>query len=378
MTDTYGPKPQSFDLEDGGERYYIGAEVGNYLKFHRGTLYKKYPLLWKRVATMEERERIRNINASPAFLNTNIMLVKQTEVDEMLSGNDEKYRVPGGQSTPRTEGGFTPLKPNPPKAAPTSGWIGQQVTTGSHHLESVPASHPSAHGRGKFKTKDSIYSTEDLEQARKLLDNADKPEDLIPIRLDMEIDGIKLRDTFCYNRNEHLITPDIVAEQMCEDLDLPQSSFQPAIAAAIFQQIETSEEPVQIDSQTADQRAVLKLNINVGNQNLVDQFEWDMSEQSNNPEDFARVLCAELGLGGEFRATICYSIRGQLNWNQKTFAFSESPLPTVDCPFRNPSDCEQWGPFLETLTDAEIEKKMRDQDRNTRRMRRLVGNYNPF
>ncbi|CAJ0947965.1 unnamed protein product, partial [Mesorhabditis belari] len=96
---------------------------------------------------------------------------------------------------------------------------------------------------------------------------------------------------------------------MCEDLDLPQSSFQPAIAAAIFQQIETSEEPVPIDSQTADQCAVLKLNINVGNQNLVDQFEWDMSEQSNNPEDFARVLCAELGLGGEFRATISYSIR---------------------------------------------------------------------
>ncbi|CAJ0947949.1 unnamed protein product, partial [Mesorhabditis belari] len=171
MTDTYGLKPQSFDLEDGGERYYIGAE--------------KYPLLWKRVATVEERERIRNINASPAFLNTNIMLLKQTEVDEMLSGNDEKYRVPGGQSTPRTEGGFTPLKPNPPKAVPASGWIGQQVTTGSHHLESVPASHP--------------------KQARKLLDNADKPEDLVPIRLDMEIDGIKLRDTFCYNRNEHLI-----------------------------------------------------------------------------------------------------------------------------------------------------------------------------
>ncbi|CAJ0949774.1 unnamed protein product, partial [Mesorhabditis belari] len=98
-----------------------------------------------------------------------------------------------------------------------------------------------------------------------------------------------------------------------------------------------------------------------------------MSEQSNNPEDFAQVLCAELSLGGEFRAIIPYSIRGQLNWNQKTCAFSESPLPTVDGSFRNPSDCEQWGPFLETLTDAEIEKKMRDQDRNARRMRRLVG-----
>lgn len=52
-------------------------------------------------------------------------------------------------------------------------------------------------------------------------------------------------------------------------------------------------------------------------------------------------------------------------------------MPVVDCPFRNSNDADQWGPFLETLTNAEIEKKMRDQDRNTRRMRRLV-NSNPY
>lgn len=68
---------------------------------------------------------------------------------------------------------------------------------------------------------------------------------------------------------------------------------------------------------------------------------------------------------------------GQLSWNQRTYAFSESPLPVVaDCPFRMTTTndkIEQWGPFLETLTNAEIEKKMRDQDRNTRRMRRVVN-----
>lgn len=31
--------------------------------------------------------------------------------------------------------------------------------------------------------------------------NADQPEDLIPIRLDMEFDGQKLRDCFVWNRN---------------------------------------------------------------------------------------------------------------------------------------------------------------------------------
>jgi SWI/SNF-related matrix-associated actin-dependent regulator of chromatin subfamily B protein 1 len=52
---------------------------------------------------------------------------------------------------------------------------------------------------------------------------------------------------------------------------------------------------------------------------------------------------------------------------------SESPLPTVETIVRSQNEADQWCPFLETLTDAEMEKKMRDQDRNTRRIRRLAN-----
>jgi len=116
----------------------------------------------------------------------------------------------------------------------------------------------------------------------------------------------------------------------------------------------------------------LQLNIHVGNTSLVDQIEWDLSEKHNSPEKFAVKLCAELGLGGEFVTAIAYSIRGQLSWHQRTYAFSEAPLSTVEIPFRHPSDSDAWAPFLETLTDAEMEKKIRDQDRNTRWVSRLV------
>lgn len=54
------------------------------------------------------------------------------------------------------------------------------------------------------------------------------------------------------------------------------------------------------------------------------------------------------------------------------FLISEAPLSVVETPFRPPSDADQWSPFLETLTDAEMEKKIRDQDRNTRQ----ESNYN--
>jgi hypothetical protein len=48
------------------------------------------------------------------------------------------------------------------------------------------------------------------------------------------------------------------------------------------------------------------------------------------------------------------------------FDYSESPVATVDGVMRTNHDAEQYCPFLETLTDAEMDKKIRDQDRNTR------------
>jgi len=41
-------------------------------------------------------------------------------------------------------------------------------------------------------------------------------------------------------------------------------------------------------------------------------------------------------------------------------------MPTLDVAMRTNHDIEQYCPFLETLTDAEMDKKIRDQDRNTR------------
>ena len=45
---------------------------------------------------------------------------------------------------------------------------------------------------------------------------------------------------------------------------------------------------------------------------------------------------------------------------------SEAPLPPVKFPVRQLADAEAWGPTIQVLTDSEMEKKMRDQDRNTR------------
>ena len=62
LAKTYGPKPEAFTLDD-GERYYVGADVGQYLKYHRGTLYKRYPQLWKRMASVDEKKKIQGFKS---------------------------------------------------------------------------------------------------------------------------------------------------------------------------------------------------------------------------------------------------------------------------------------------------------------------------
>ena len=41
---------------------------------------------------------------------------------------------------------------------------------------------------------------------------------------------------------------------------------------------------------------------------LVDQFEWDMAEKKNSPEEFAQRLCAELGEFERCRRMLCMRI----------------------------------------------------------------------
>lgn len=74
---------------------------------------------------------------------------------------------------------------------------------------------------------------------------------------------------------------------------------------------------------------------------------------------------------GDFQAAILLTSACYLCFS----SLSENPLPTVEIAIRNTGDADQWCPLLETLTDAEMEKKIRDQDRNTRY---TTGTYLPW
>lgn len=85
-------KPAIFQLKEGGEFYMIGSEIGHQMGMMKGALYKKFPALWRRPPTIEERKILLSLNVGyNSMSNSNIMLVKAAEVEKVALGVGEKY-----------------------------------------------------------------------------------------------------------------------------------------------------------------------------------------------------------------------------------------------------------------------------------------------
>ena len=96
--------------------------------------------------------------------------------------------------------GSTPGQGTPAGATGAGSWYGQ-LSSGAHHLDAVPCSTPTVHtrlGHKKLRTFPLCY---DDTEPTAIAENAAQSEVLVPVRLDMELDGYKLRDAFCWNNN---------------------------------------------------------------------------------------------------------------------------------------------------------------------------------
>ncbi|KAF8454208.1 hypothetical protein BGX38DRAFT_1089855 [Terfezia claveryi] len=239
-------------------------------------------------------------------------------------------------------------------------------------------------------------SEQQLEQAALL------PEILVPIKLDMDIDSSRrLKDTFLWNVNETLITPDHFAMTMCMDLDLPLNPFSAQIAAAIRNQVEEYASVAVVPlPEGAEFRTIVRLEICLRKWLFVDRFEWDIasispppapattsapSHPALTPESFARATCADLGLTGEFIPTITSAIYEASLLHKKTLLDSLAPLthPENDAAFSAEAgwriDQEslgaRWAPRMIALTREDLEKREGDRERQVRRLRREAGRY---
>lgn len=96
-----------------------------YLKYHRGTLYKRYPQLWKRMASVEEKKKIQELGCATSYINSNIMLVKASEVEEIFEGQEDKYRATGSGTSLSGYGKSEGVGMKSRGSAPP--WLTQQV-----------------------------------------------------------------------------------------------------------------------------------------------------------------------------------------------------------------------------------------------------------
>ncbi len=134
---------------------------------------------------------------------------------------------------------------------------------------------------------------------------------------------------------------------------------------------------------------MVKLNITIGPHTLVDQFEWDINNPLNSPEEFARQMTRELSLSGEFTTAIAHSIREQTQLFTKSLyvighpfdgrpledadlrdALLPSPPPSV---FRSTLQAKEFGPTLWELNEAELDRTENSLSREQRRQKRSVN-----
>ena len=89
--------PTVYRFPNDDETYMIGSEVGSRLDLYKGALYKKFPKLWRRVVTKEEKKILAKLGVSNRVLaNWELMCIRASDGEAILKGEGLKFKGPGG------------------------------------------------------------------------------------------------------------------------------------------------------------------------------------------------------------------------------------------------------------------------------------------
>ncbi|KNE70491.1 hypothetical protein AMAG_14615 [Allomyces macrogynus ATCC 38327] len=201
---------------------------------------------------------------------------------------------------------------------------------------------------------------------------ADLRELLIPIKLELDLDGYKLRDLFVWNVREAMVSPEKFAEIMCTDLGLA-AKFVPIIAMSIRNQIDECVElgAELVDDVAWDEPLVVEIEVLIGRVLVRDRFEWD-PQSTLTPEQFARTTCADLGLAGEYVPLLAAATRDAIHRQLRDRLHGHmAPPPARVPPIHRPArDADEWAPTLDVLDAGDLEKHASKDERESRRARR--------
>ncbi|XP_015057845.1 chromatin structure-remodeling complex protein BSH-like [Solanum pennellii] len=137
-------------------------------------------------------------------------------------------------------------------------------------------------------------------------------ENLVPIRLDIEIDGKRFKDAFTWNASDPDSEVFAFARRTVKDLKLP-TAFATQIAQSIQSQLIEFRSYEGQDMHTGEKVVPIKLDLRVNQTVIKDQFLWDMNNFEGDPEEFARTFCEDMKIEDpEVGPAIAIAIREQL------------------------------------------------------------------
>lgn len=232
-----------------------------------------------------------------------------------------------------------------------------------------------------------------------ILSNSSLPEIIIPIRLKINTNGAVINDCFLWNLNENLITPEIFASIMSQELDLNRNT-----ESIIFNQIKDQIQSFKdlfanpnnaiIDQFLLNEKefhVILDISANIGEDFFTDKIEWNLLDNSFTPEMFAKSVCNDIGLKSEFETAISVAVYEEIyKYKRELIENPQQVSQTIDSlPFFNlinPDDAsksinqglrydtkkygEEFSPTVEKLSEWEIEKRETEKERNLRRRKR--------
>jgi SWI/SNF-related matrix-associated actin-dependent regulator of chromatin subfamily B protein 1 len=234
---------------------------------------------------------------------------------------------------------------------------------------------------------------------------ADWVEDLVPIRVEVDWEKIKLRDTFTWNFHDRITSTSLFAQQLVEDYGLPLPFGNPVLEQ-VQQQIDEqiadfyppapSSEEEALDPELPysaykndEMRISISLNITIGTATLEDKFEWDINNPMNSPEEFAQIMCTDLSLSGEWITAIAHCIREQSQLFVKSLyivghPFDGRPVEDQDLvagllpsplvsTFRPQQAAREYGPIIYEMNEGELERSEKMYSREQRRQKRSVN-----
>lgn len=137
-------------------------------------------------------------------------------------------------------------------------------------------------------------------------------DNLVPIRLDIEIDGQRFRDAFTWNPSDPDSEIVVFAKRTVKDLKLPPI-FVTQIAQSIQSQLTDFKAFEGQDMHIGEKIVPIKLDLRVNHTLIKDQFLWDLNNFESDPEEFARTFCRDLGIEDpEVGPAIAFAIREKL------------------------------------------------------------------